>query len=950
MKSKITTGVLLLCSTSLFAQFWNDNGNTIGAANWLGSNNNFPLEVRTNNTPRLHINEDLTNAFGVPTDGYIGIGIAPTETRSRLTITGTNNTFAPGAGFRAWMQTGVFNLENSDAMYIGMRADTVNGAVNRSDAVITWSDDATTTGGVDKLRFLFTGPANANTNIINPLSSTSRNGYEYMQMSASPNQINSSNEPVGNIGIGPLFTDAQAPQNRLHINSEDNLAVYTQISNANGTGQTANDGLHIGLPITSANNLEARIDQKENDRLTFFTNTTNGGGERMRITHINALNNGVNFNPNGVQATNLTRIGISHNPASPVTRPLSLLHLGYNTANATSNDGWRPWMDVGMFVSQNSDNVYLGTKPENNGSDAVLSWGDNSLNNASGPDNFRMIFTSPSNLLGIPVSASPNGVEGFRMTPNLLTGINTGIGGDPAANPYSGGANPAATLEVNAWGGALTTLLPGGNSGLRFTNLTSATPPNPLPNGNPPTGVLSVNATGDVIYVPANNTPAIGNYCPDPDNPLTDDFEVPLDGLSYSFTAAPNSNDNSRVNIGNLACGTNIPQARLFVQESEIIPGAPFHTAITGNTLGNNLPSNLSSYGVRGTITNARNLFHAGVYGESIAAQNEPFVDNQDWGIGVYGTATQNEVNIGVWGSSTENTLANIGVFGLATGGLFVNYAGYFEGDVFVNGGANSGSGFLVASDSMFKRNIDTISNPLNIINQLKPHTYFLDTVNPYGIKFSSKKQYGLVAQEVEKVLPELIGSVTKPDIFDSLGNIIPSVTYKNLDYNAFISILIAAVQKQQSEIEAKDSVISNLIVNDSILNSRLTAIETCVNNSNLCNKKVKKSLMEENEEANTKTHTTEITLSDLQYIILDQNVPNTFAEQTSIGYFLPDDIKKAQVVFYNADGKLINSLMITERGRGSLNVYADDLSSGVYSYTLIADGKVIDTKRMVKN
>jgi hypothetical protein len=31
------------------------------------------------------------------------------------------------------------------------------------------------------------------------------------------------------------------------------------------------------------------------------------------------------------------------------------------------------------------------------------------------------------------------------------------------------------------------------------------------------------------------------------------------------------------------------------------------------------------------------------------------------------------------------------------------------------------------------------------------------------------------------------------------------------------------------------------------------------------------------------------------------------------------------------------------------LNVYADDLSSGVYSYSLFVDSKLIDTKKMVK-
>jgi hypothetical protein len=122
MKKFLTT-LLALSTLTTFGQQWDILGNnnaTNPAIHYVGTFNNFPLNLRTNNTPRLHINEDLTNAFGVPTDGYIGIGIAPTETRSRLTITGTNNTFAPGAGFRAWMQTGVFNLENSDALYVGL--------------------------------------------------------------------------------------------------------------------------------------------------------------------------------------------------------------------------------------------------------------------------------------------------------------------------------------------------------------------------------------------------------------------------------------------------------------------------------------------------------------------------------------------------------------------------------------------------------------------------------------------------------------------------------------------------------------------------------------------------------------------------------------------------------------------------------------------------------------
>ena len=39
----------------------------------------------------------------------------------------------------------------------------------------------------------------------------------------------------------------------------------------------------------------------------------------------------------------------------------------------------------------------------------------------------------------------------------------------------------------------------------------------------------------------------------------------------------------------------------------------------------------------------------------------------------------------------------------------------------------------------------------------------------------------------------------------------------------------------------------------------------------------------------------------------------------------------------------------VDEKGAGQLNVFAEDLSSGNYSYTLIADGKVVETKTMVK-
>jgi hypothetical protein len=59
--------------------------------------------------------------------------------------------------------------------------------------------------------------------------------------------------------------------------------------------------------------------------------------------------------------------------------------------------------------------------------------------------------------------------------------------------------------------------------------------------------------------------------------------------------------------------------------------------------------------------------------------------------------------------------------------------------------------------------------------------------------------------------------------------------------------------------------------------------------------------------------------------------------------------VKQAQIFFYDNKGTILKTVDINEKGSGQVNVYAADLSSGQYKYTLIADGKVIETKTMVK-
>ena len=93
----------------------------------------------------------------------------------------------------------------------------------------------------------------------------------------------------------------------------------------------------------------------------------------------------------------------------------------------------------------------------------------------------------------------------------------------------------------------------------------------------------------------------------------------------------------------------------------------------------------------------------------------------------------------------------------------------------------------------------------------------------------------------------------------------------------------------------------------------------------------------------------TDITEAEvLTYPVLDQNTPNPFNIATTIGFYLPNSITAASIYVYDMTGNQLKSISIPERGKGNLKIQGSEFSAGMYLYALIADGKVIDTKRMI--
>lgn len=80
----------------------------------------------------------------------------------------------------------------------------------------------------------------------------------------------------------------------------------------------------------------------------------------------------------------------------------------------------------------------------------------------------------------------------------------------------------------------------------------------------------------------------------------------------------------------------------------------------------------------------------------------------------------------------------------------------------------------------------------------------------------------------------------------------------------------------------------------------------------------------------------------------LFQNMPNPFTENTVIPCSVAEGVANAMIYIYDLSGKQIDQYPVEGRGKTSVTISARSLDAGMYLYSLIADGNVVDTKRMI--
>ena len=203
-------------------------------------------------------------------------------------------------------------------------------------------------------------------------------------------------------------------------------------------------------------------------------------------------------------------------------------------------------------------------------------------------------------------------------------------------------------------------------------------------------------------------------------------------------------------------------------------------------------------------------------------------------------------------------------------------------------------TGSYITSDKRFKRNIQALPQALENLAKIRGVSYefankkFAERGLPQG------KTIGLIAQEVEKIYPELVAE-------DAEG-------YKSINYDGLIPVLIEALKAQQKQIEAQ--------------NQRIATLE--------------KNKINTSSEASNETPQ------------LFQNQPNPFDQSTLIPYSIPEGVTQAKILVTDLQGKEVMTLPIQKPGKSSVSLQAGRLSKGIYLYTLIVDGSLMDTKRML--
>lgn len=327
---------------------------------------------------------------------------------------------------------------------------------------------------------------------------------------------------------------------------------------------------------------------------------------------------------------------------------------------------------------------------------------------------------------------------------------------------------------------------------------------------------------------------------------------------------------------------------------------------VSGNAVSQNQAEKSAgrAFGVMGTAGNATSGWNYGVFGRIVGNHN---------GAAIYGTTD---------GSENGHELPE-------------RYAGYFRGKVSVKGDMTV-RGFI---DGMLlgpsldeyeplgikplntNRNAASVSDEISTLTAIfgdvpipneeeitQDSASFYDKYDGTTMErqYAQKRHYALSVDEVEAAYPDLV--YTKDD-----GT-------KVINYIEMIPLLVESIKELKAQIATLrggngSSVMAAPAGGSSVGSAGTSGIGRAVSAS---------------------------------VPSLSQNDPNPFVDVTAVKMTIPQSAATALLCIYDMSGKQIRSEVIADRGDVTVTVASDGLGAGMYLYSLIVDGKLVNTRKMI--
>jgi len=142
------------------------------------------------------------------------------------------------------------------------------------------------------------------------------------------------------------------------------------------------------------------------------------------------------------------------------------------------------------------------------------------------------------------------------------------------------------------------------------------------------------------------------------------------------------------------------------------------------------------------------------------------------------------------------------------------------NGHVKIGGNLVCSGLILSKSDKNLKKNIEPLNKGINIINELQPKSYLWKDNN---LNTPNKKTFGFIAQEVNEIIPDIVHKQNE---------------YYNIEYNAFIPLLIKSIQELSNKVDDIDNKINSRVdqlhKKMNIMDKKIQKIEKNEKNNNL--------------------------------------------------------------------------------------------------------------------